>query len=193
MTTGPHEQHACSLQKFSFQSLETTHMSTDKCNPAYADSIGQGQDAFTMCSCYTMAEQNLERVDLVKRITVIRLKKSCDGVPEKPAHPVSIFGFCHLCVADDAPLATLAALNPAHSICCSERTKRNEKNRKEKKKKRKEKKRKEKKRKEKKRKDKTRKDKKRKEKKRKEKKRKEKKRKEKKRKERKRLCLSASN
>ncbi len=40
-------------------------------------------------------------------------EQSYDSIPEKPAHPVSIFGFCHLCIADDAPLATLAALNPA--------------------------------------------------------------------------------
>ena len=35
-------------------------------------------------------------------------------VPEKSAHPVSIFSIHHLSIADDAPLATLAAFNPAY-------------------------------------------------------------------------------
>lgn len=51
-----------------------------------------------------------------KKSCCYQAEQSCGSIPEKPADPVSIFGFCHLCIADDAPLATLAALNPAQHL-----------------------------------------------------------------------------
>ncbi len=57
-------------------------------------------------------------IEVGKRSYCYQAEQSCGSIPEKPAHPVSIFGFRHLCIADDTPLATLAALNPAHNFCC---------------------------------------------------------------------------
>ena len=105
MTTGPHAQRGCSLQKYRFLSLETTHIMTGKCNLAYTDLqlllIGRAQFGAT---------------GVGRKSSCHQAEQSFGSTPEKPAHPVSIFGFCHLCIADDAPLATLAALDPGQHL-----------------------------------------------------------------------------
>ena len=50
-------------------------MATGKRKLAYTDSTGQGQDAFTMCSCYLVTEHDLVPLVLVKRATVMRLNR----------------------------------------------------------------------------------------------------------------------
>lgn len=42
-----------------------------------------------------------------------------DVLPEVLAAPDSILGLIHLGIADDAPLAAFATLNPAHKHTCS--------------------------------------------------------------------------